>query len=398
MKLALALLVAAVAVPAALAGGTPGVTPSTITIGGTAPITGPAALFGSVARGSAAYFAYVNAHGGVNGRKIKYVYLDDAYDPARTVQETRQLVEQDHVLAVFDTIGTDNTIATTDYLNAAQVPQLFAGTGAAQVGDSFRSHKWTMGYLPSFRAEGEIYGRSIASSAPGAKVGVLFEDSAFGKDMTNGLQIGLGAKKPELISQQSYEPTDASIESQMSTLHASGANTLVLNVTPQYAILAMLAVHKFGWHPRVYIASISISPNVMDIIRLNAPQEVNGALSIAFVKDPTDRVWQKDPVVKLYRSILKRYAPGAKPVDVYNFYGMAVAYTMVDALKHAGKSPTRQSLLAAATHLNEVNPFMRPGIEIQTSPTDYYPISKAQLMRYAVNRWVAVGKLQPARG
>jgi ABC-type branched-subunit amino acid transport system substrate-binding protein len=313
------------------------------------------------------------------------------------VQETRQLVEQDHVFAVFDTIGTDNTIATTDYLNAAQVPQLFAGTGAAQVGDNFRSHKWTMGYLPSFRAEGEIYGRSIAKIA-GAKVGVLYEDSAFGKDLTDGLQIGLGAQKSKVVAQQAYEPTDTAIDSQMSSLHASGANTLVLNVTPQYAILAFLAVHKLGWHPRIYIASVSISPNVMDIIRLNAPQEVNGALSIAFVKDPTDRVWQKDPVVKLYRAILKKYAPGAKAVDVYNFYGMAVAYTMVDALRHAGKHLTRQSLLNAATHLNEVNPFMRPGITIKTSPTDYYPISKAQLMRYAVNHWVAVGKLQPARG
>jgi branched-chain amino acid transport system substrate-binding protein len=389
---------ALVALIASLAASTPGVSPTTITIGGTAPITGPAALFGSVARGSAAYFAYVNAHGGVHGRKIKYIYLDDGYDPARTVQETRQLVEQQHVLAVFDTIGTDNTIATTDYLNAAGVPQLFAGTGAAQVGDAFRTHKWTIGYLPSFRAEGEIYGRSIAQSLPHAKVAVLYEDSAFGKDLTNGLQIGLGAKKSELIAQQSYEPTDTAIDSQMASLHASGANVLVLNATPQYAILAYLAVHKFGWHPHIYVSSVSISPNVMDIIRLNAPAEANGSLSIAFVKDPTDAVWAKDPVVKLYRTILTRYAPGAKFADVYNFYGMAVAYTMVDALQHAGANPTRDSLLTAATHLNEVNPFMRPGIKIVTSPTDYYPISKAQLVRYSTNHWVAVGSLVSARG
>jgi branched-chain amino acid transport system substrate-binding protein len=395
-RLLLALALGAILVPAAIAGGTPGVTSSTITIGGTVPITGPAALFGSVGRGAAAYFAYVNAHGGVNGRKIKYIYLDDGYDPARTVQLTRQLVEQDHVFAVFDTVGTDNTIATTDYLNAAGVPQLFAGTGAAQVGDGFRSHKWTMGYLPSFFAEGRIYGRSIAKQQ-GAKIGVLYEDSAFGKDLTNGLQAGLGAKKSEIVSTQSYEPTDATIDSQLAALHASGANVLVLNATPQYAILAYLAAHKFGWHPQIYVSSVSISPNVMDIIRLNAPDLANGSLSIAFVKDPTDAVWAKDPAVKLYKSILKKYAPGAKPVDVYNFYGMAVAYTMVDALKHAGKSPTRQSLLAAATHLNEVNPFMRPGITIQTSPTDYYPISKAQLVRYAKTHWVAVGGLVSAR-
>ncbi|HEV2591686.1 MAG TPA: ABC transporter substrate-binding protein [Gaiellaceae bacterium] len=396
-KLLLALALGAVLVPAALAGGQPGVTPTSITIGGTVPITGPAALFGPVGRGAAAYFAYVNAHGGVHGRKINYVYLDDGYDPGKTVELTRQLVEQNHVFAVFDTVGTDNTIATEGYLNAAGVPQLFAGTGAAAVGSDFARHKWTMGYLPSFFAEGRIYGQSIAKSVPGAKIGVLYEDSDFGKDLTNGLQSGLGAQKSDIVSQQSYEPTDASIDSQMSTLHASGANTLVLDATPQYAILAYLAAHKFGWHPRIYISSVSISPNVMDIIRLNAPELATGSLSIAFVKDPTDAMWAKDPAVKLYKQILARYAHGAKPVDVYLFYGMAVAYTMVDALNHAGKNPTRQSLLAAATHLNEVNPFMRPGIKIQTSPRDYYPISKAQLVRYTKTHWVAVGGLVSAR-
>jgi branched-chain amino acid transport system substrate-binding protein len=393
---ALAIALAAFA-PAALAGSTPGVTASTITIGGTVPITGPAALFGSVGRGADAYFKYVNVRGGVNGRKIKYVYLDDGYEPSRTVTLTRQLVEQNHVLAVFSTIGTDNTVATTDYLNAAKVPQLFAGTGAARIGDNHKSHPWTIGYLPSFRAEGVIYGRAIAATAS-PKVAVLYEDSDFGKDLTNGLKKGLGAKAGAIVESQAYEPTDTSIDSQMSTLHASGANVLVLNVTPQYAILAYLAAHKFGWHPRIYVSSVCISPNVMDIIRANAPELANGSNSIAFVKDPTDKVWAKDPVVALYRSILKRYAPSAKFEDVYNFYGMAVAYTMVDALKHAGKSPTRASLLTAATHLNEVNPFMRPGITITTSPTDYYPISKAQLVRYDKVHWVAVGSLVPARG
>jgi branched-chain amino acid transport system substrate-binding protein len=390
------IVLAVVAVPTAAAGGAPGVTASTITIGGTVPITGPAALFGSVGRGADAYFKYVNAHGGVNGRKIKYLYRDDAYDPSKTVQLTRELVENDKVFAIFSPIGTDNTIATTDYLNAARVPQLFAGTGAAQVGGAYKTHPWTMGYLPSFRAEGAIYGRAIAKQA-GAKVAVLYEASAFGKDMTDGLKLGLGAKKSLEVAEQAYQPTDTSIDSQMSTLHASGANVLVLNVTPQYAILAYLAAHKFGWHPKIYVSSICISPNVMDIVRASVGQDVNGSLSIAFVKDPTDAVWAKDPVVALYKSILKKYAPGAKPEDVYNFYGMGVAYTMVDALKHAGKSPTRASLLAAAQHLDEVNPFMRPGVTIATTPTDYYPISKAQLVRYDRIHWVAVGPLQSAR-
>jgi branched-chain amino acid transport system substrate-binding protein len=396
MKRLLAVLALA-ACPVALAAGSPGVTPTTITIGGTVPITGPAALFGSVGRGADAYFKYVNAHGGVNGRKIKYIYRDDAYDPAKTVQLTRELVENDHVFAIFDTVGTDNTVATTDYLNAAKVPQLFAGTGTARVGDNYKSHPWTMGYLPSFRAEGVVYGRAIAKTA-GAKVAVLAEASDFGKDLTDGLKRGLGAKSSAIVSSQQYQPTDTSIESQMSTLHASGANVLVLNVTPQYAILAYLAAHKLGWHPRIYVSSVCISPNVMDIIRASVGAEVNGSQSIAFVKDPTDQTFAKDPVVALYTSILKKYAPGAKPSDVYNFYGMGVAYTMVDALKHAGKSPTRASLLKAAQHLNEVNPFMRAGVKIATSPSDYYPISKAQPVRYDRVHWVAVGPLVSARG
>ncbi len=382
--------------PVAFAGSTPGVTATTITVGGTVPITGPAALFGSVGRGADAYFKYVNAHGGVNGRKIKYVYLDDQYNPATTVSLTRQLVEQQHVLAIFNTVGTDNNLAIRDYLNAAKVPQLFGGTGTSKIGDGYRSDPWTMGYLPSFRAEGKIYGHAIAAIA-GAKVAVLSEDSDFGKDMNDGLEAGLGTKAGAVVASQSYEPTDSSIDSQMAALHASGANVLVLDATPQYAILAYVAAHKFGWHPRIYVSSICISPNVMDIVRATAPELANGSNSIAFVKDPTDKVWAKDPVVTLYKSILAKYAPGAKPEDVYNFYGMGVAYTLVDALKHAGKNLTRASLLAAAQHLSETNPFMRPGVAIKTTPTDYYPIAKAQPVRYDKVHWVAVGPLVPTR-
>jgi branched-chain amino acid transport system substrate-binding protein len=396
VKRAAIVLAALAFAPVAFAGSTPGVTATTITVGGTVPITGPAALFGSVGRGADAYFKYVNAHGGVNGRKLKYVYLDDQYNPATTVSLTRQLVEQQHVLAIFNTVGTDNNLAIRDYLNAAKVPQLFGGTGTSKIGDGYKSDPWTMGYLPSFRAEGKIYGRSIAGVA-GAKVAVLSEDSDFGKDMNDGLKAGLGAKADAIVASQSYEPTDSSIDSQMATLHASGANVLVLNATPQYAILAYAAAHKFGWHPRIYVSSICISPNVMDIVRATAPELANGSNSIAFVKDPTDKAWAKDPVVALYKSILAKYAPGAKPEDVYNFYGMGVAYTLVDALKHAGKKLTRASLLTAAQHLNETNPFMRPGVTIKTTPTDYYPIAKAQPVRYDKVHWVAVGPLVPTR-
>jgi branched-chain amino acid transport system substrate-binding protein len=395
MKTLLAALVLAL-IPAALAGGTPGVTATTVTIGGTVPITGSAALFGSVGRGAEAYFRYVNARGGVNGRKIRYLYLDDAYDPGKTVQMTRRLVEQNHVLAVVNSVGTDSNLAIRDYLNGAKVPQLFGATGTSAIGDAFATSPWTMGYLPSFRAEGAIYGRAIAAAA-GAKVAVLSEDSDFGSDLTEGLKKGLGARAASIVASETYEPADASIDAQMSTLYASGANVLVLNTSPQYAILAYLGAHQLGWSPKIYVSSASSSPDVMDIIRANAGELASSSFSIAFLKDPTDRIWAKDPGIALYRTIMRRYAPGESPADVYNLYGMAVAYSLVDALRHAGRYPTRASLLNAAQHLNEVNPFMLPGVKVRTSPTNYYPITKAQLVRYDRTHWVAVGPLLPAR-
>ena len=393
-------LLALALVPVALAGGSaaPGVTATTITIGGTVPLTGPAALFGSVGRGAEAYFKYVNAGGGVNGRKIRYLYLDDEYNPAKTVELTRKLVEQEKVLAIFNSVGTEHSLAVRDYLNAAKVPQLFVGTGVNKIGDDFKARPWTMGYLPSFRAEGVIYGRFIAANRPKATVGVLYENSDYGKDMTTGLRKGLGKKASAIKATESYEITDSSIESQIASLKASGANTLVLNATPQFVILAYVAAHKLGWRPQVLVSSVSISPNVMDIVRASVGKDADGSVSIAFVKDPTNPRFAADRAVKLYRTILKKYGGGAKFEDVYNFYGMAVAYTMVDALRKGGKNLTRESLLRGATHLDESNPFMWPGVHIETSPRDYYPITKAQIVRYAGARWTPVGKLVSARG
>ena len=391
---------AAVVAAAAAATSTPGVTGSTITIGGTAPLSGPAAAFASVARGSEAYFEYVNARGGVHRRKIVYRYFDDAYDPARTVQLTQRLVEQEHVLALFDTVGTDNALAIRQYVNDRKVPDLFVGSGVSKIATEHAKYPWTIGYLPSFVGEGVVYGRRVARTTPRAKVGVLFENSDFGKDLLSGLRRGLrGGGK--IVSQLSYETTDTDVASQIARLHAARADTLMLFATPLAAIKAYVAAKRLGWRPRVYLSSVAISPDVMKIARLAAtPREVEGSISVAFVKDPTSPVWRRDKAVKLYRSILARYMPAAKPLDVYTYYGMAVAYTMVDTLRRAGRAPTRQSVLRAATHLNEVNPFLLPGIRITTSRRDYDPIDKARLALalYRNGRWVLFGKLVDARG
>jgi branched-chain amino acid transport system substrate-binding protein len=395
-------VIAHIAAAAALALGaptaTPGVTATTITIGGTVPINGIAAAYGSVGRGADAYFHYVNAHGGIFGRKIVYKYLDDEFDVSKTILLTHQLVEQDKVLAIFNSVGTEHALAIRGYLNDRKVPQLFVGSGVSKLATEHAKYPWSMGYLPSFRGEGVIYGRYIATHTPKARIAVLYENSDFGKDMLNGLRGGLHGKG-KIVAVQPYEVTDNDIASQMARLKSSRADTLMLFATPQFAIFGYVGAFRLGWHPQVYVTSVSISPDIMKIARVaTSRKHVEGSISIAFVKDPTSKLWAKDKTVRLYKSILARYLPTAKPDDVFNYYGMAVAYTMADTLKKAGRNPTRESVLRAATHLDETNPFLLPGVRIKTSPSDYYPMDKVKLARYRGGHWQFFGKLVSARG
>jgi branched-chain amino acid transport system substrate-binding protein len=376
---------------------TPGVTATTITLGGTIPLSGPAAAYGSVGRGADAYFKYVSSKGGVFGRKIVYKYEDDEFDVAKTIQLTRQLVEQDNVLAIFSSVGTEHALAIRSYLNDRKVPQLFVGSGVSKLATEHRKYPWSMGYLPSFAGEGAIYGRYIAAHRPKARIAVLYENSDFGKDMLDGLRRGLN-HKATIAATQSYEITDTDISSQMARLKSSGANTLMLFATPQFAIFGYVGAFRLGWHPQVFVTSVSISPDIMKIARFATSQkQVESSISIAFVKDPTSRQWAKDKTVRLYRTILNRFLPNAKADDVFYYYGMAVAYTMVDTLRKAGRNPTRESVLRAATHLDETNPFLLPGVRIQTSPSDYYPMDKVKLARYRGTHWQFFGTLVRAR-
>jgi branched-chain amino acid transport system substrate-binding protein len=385
--------IALVSAPAA----TPGVTPTTITIGGTIPISGPAAAYGSVGRGADAYFKYVNSKGGVFGRKIVYKYLDDEFDVAKTITLTRQLVEQDQVFAIFNSVGTEHALAIRSYLNDRKVPQLFIGSGVSKLATEHAKYPWSMGYLPSFAGEGAVYGRYIAAHRPKARIAVLYENSDFGKDMLNGLRHGLGGKG-KIVGTQAYEVADADVASQLAKLKSSGADTLMLFATPKFAIFGYVGAFRLGWHPQVYVTSVSISPDIMKISRVaTSRKQVEGSVSIAFVKDPTAKQWAKDRTVRLYKSIMQRFLPSAKSDDVFNYYGMAVAYTMVDTLRKAGRNLTRAGVLKAATHLNEVNPFLLPGVRIQTSPSDYYPMDKVKLARYKSDHWQFFGNLVRAR-
>jgi branched-chain amino acid transport system substrate-binding protein len=389
--------VAAAAIALAAPAATPGVTATQITLGGTIPISGPAAAYGSVGRGADAYFKYVNSKGGVFGRKIVYKYLDDEFEVSKTITLTRELVEQDQVLAIFNSVGTEHALAIRSYLNDRKVPQLFVGSGVSKLATEHASYPWSMGYLPSFAGEGAIYGRYIAAHQRQAKIAVLYENSDFGKDMLNGLRHGLGGKA-RIVGAQAYEIADQDVASQLAKLKSTGANTLMLFATPKFAIFGYVGAFRLGWHPQVYVTSVSISPDIMKIARVaTSRKQVEGSVSIAFVKDPTATQWAKDRTVRLYKTIMQRYLPSAKPDDVFNYYGMAVAYTMVDTLRKAGRDLTRASVLKAATHLNETNPFLLPGVRITTSPSDYYPMDKVKLARYRGGYWRFFGSLVRAR-
>jgi branched-chain amino acid transport system substrate-binding protein len=377
----------------------PGLTASTILLGGTVPLTGEAAAFGTVGAGAKAFFDHVNAAGGVHGRTIEYRIYDDAYNPAQTVQLTRKLVEQDRVFAVFNSVGTANNLAIRDYLNQQKVPQLFAGDGSRAIGTGYVRYPWTMGFLMSYRGEGDVYGTTLARTRPGARVAVLYENTELGRDMLTGLTRAVAGKGPRIVAKESYELTASEVTSQIARLKSSGADTLMLFATPKFFIQAVVATHKLAWKPQVYIASISIEPGIMAIARVNAPELTKGALSIAFLKNPNDPVWAKDKAIALYRSIMRKHHPTGRVSDAYHVYGMTVAWTMVETLRKAGRNLTRAGLLRAAQALDlRGNPWLLPGIRLQTTRRDYRPLEHVYLYRYDNKEWVRASGLLRARG
>jgi branched-chain amino acid transport system substrate-binding protein len=394
-RLVIVCAVAALVLAAVASGaGAPGVTSHQVLIGGTTPLTGPASADQSIAKGAAAYFRYVNANGGVNKRQIKYVYKDDGYDPSKTLAATRELVQQDKVFAIFNSLGTEQNLATRPYLNELKVPQLFVASGATTFGRDYKQYPWTIGYEPNYRAEGTIYGRYVAKHAPKARVGVLYENDDYGKALLNGLRIGLGKKAKLIVSTQSYGVTDADVRSQVARLKAARVNCLMLFATPKFAIQSYAYESNLGWRPKVYVNAVSSAANIMGLsTAATSKKQTEGSISIVFLKNPTDPRWAKDPGMKLYRSIMKRYK-GGNPKDVNAVYGMSVAHTFVAALKKAGKNPTRAGIMKAATSLNVKNdPFLLPGIAVKTGGSDHFPLDQAKLQRYHNGHWVSFGGL-----
>ena len=390
-------LIALVALPAALAGASadPGVSSSTILLGGTSPLTGPAAQYASVARGAKAYFDSVNAKGGVAKRKIEYEIVDDAYNPAQSIQATRQLVEQEGVFAVFNSLGTDQNLAVRDYLNQRKVPQLFVASGATTWGTDATTYPWTIGFQPSYQAEGLIYGRYVARTMKRAKIGVLFQNDDYGKDLLLGLKRGLAGSGSKVTAAVPYEVTAADVGSQVARLKAAGVNVFAIFATPKFAIQSYVYANRLRWRPAIINNTVSAATNVMLLASEGGNNKaVEGTITLNFLKDPTNPLYRNDPAMKQYRAIMARYAKGANANDVYHVYGMAVAYETVSLLKRVGANATRVRLMAAARSITSPsNPFVLPGIGVKTGKGDGFPIQQVQMQRWRKGKWVPFGGL-----
>jgi branched-chain amino acid transport system substrate-binding protein len=386
---------------------TPGVTKSSIVIGGTFPLTGAAAsLYAPIPRGMAAYFKYVNSRKGpdgkkgVFGRKIVWKYYDDGYNPAQTVQQTNKLVLQDKIFADVGSLGTEHNLAIRGMLNQRKIPQLLIATGASYWGLQAKQYPWTIGWQPDYIAEGRAYGNWIARNAPNAKIAVFYQNDAYGTDYLRGLKIGLGAKKNLIVSEQHYETTDTSYGSQIARQKASGADTWVLFTIPTPTVRALGTARALNWKPDTIVLN---SVSAVDSVMAAATQTVgaafvNGMVSTAYLKNPTNPKYRRDAAVRSYRSIIAKYGgSGDNANNTFLYYGVAKAYDVVKLLYLAGKNPTRDSLLRATQKMNWVNPYAIKGIKVRTTKVDRFPISQIKLIRYTNGSWNEFGSLIKGR-
>ena len=375
----------------------PGASDTEIKIGNTMPYSGPASAYGIIGRTEAAYFAMINEQGGINGRRINFISRDDGYSPPKTVEQVRQLVEQDQVLFLFSTLGTPTNTAIYSYLNDNKVPQLFVATGANQWNDP-QHFPWTMGLIPSYGTEAHIYARYILKNLSNAKIAVLYQNDDFGKDYLIGLRDGLGDKAAKIIvATQSYETTDPTVDSQVVALQASGADVLLTAAIPKFAAQAIRKVYDTGWKPTHFLSSVSNS--VGTVMKSAGFEKGVGIISAAFAKDPTDPQWEDTPEYKEWLAFMKKYNASANLADVQGAIGYTYAQTMAAVLKACGDNLTRENVMKQASSLHDVvAPMLLPGITLSTSATDFAPIKRMQLEKFDGNTWKLFGDVISGSG
>jgi len=373
-----------------------GITATEIKLGQTMPYSGPVSAFSPLGKGEVGYFKMINDNGGVNGRKINFISLDDGYVPPKTVEQTRRLVEQDEIAAIFSSLGTAHNTATAKYLQSKKVPQLFIGSGASKFGDYDQYPNLVAGVQATFRAEARIYARYALANNPRAKFAILAQNDDFGRDYVAGVRDALGKEFDTRAVVATYEFTDATIESQIVNLKATGADVLVVGATPKFAAQAIRRVYEIGWRPMFFLTNVSIW--VSSVMEPAGLEKGIGILSSAYVKDPNDPAWADDPGAKEYKAFLQKYVPDGDLRDQGFVNGYNGAMVMVQVLKQCGDDLSSDNLLKQALNLKDLElPMLLPGIKINTSATDHLPVEQMQMMRFDGKQWVRFGEVLDAR-
>ncbi len=369
----------------------PGATDKEIKLGHINPYSGPASAYGAIGKAIQAYFDKINAEGGVNGRKLNLVSLDDGYNPAKTVEVARKLVEEEEVLAVFQPLGTPPNSAIHKYMNQKKVPHLFVATGATKWGDP-KNFPWTMGWQPNYQSEAKIYAAHILENSPNAKIAILYQNDDYGKDYLKGFEDGLGAKAASMIiSKVSYEVTDPTVDSQMVSLKGSGADVFFNVTTPKFAAQAIKKAGELGWKPVHYLNSVSSA--VGTVLIPAGVQNSLGIITAGYIKDPTDPQFQKGKEWDDWLAWMTKYHPKGDLKDNFNVYGYTVAQNMVHVIQKAGDNLTRENIMKQAASMDLVLPMLLPGVNIKTGPDDFYPIEREQLMKFDGKTWQLFGKV-----
>jgi ABC-type branched-subunit amino acid transport system substrate-binding protein len=367
----------------------PGASDTEIKIGNIMPYSGPASSYGVIGRSEAAYFNKINAEGGINGRKINFISYDDGYSPPKAIEQARKLVEADEVLLIFQPLGTPSNSAIQKYMNVKKVPQLFVASGATKWGDP-KNFPWTMGFQPNYQSEGRIYAKYVLDHFPNGKIAVFWQNDDAGKDQVKGLRDGLGNKAGMIIAEKSYEVSDPSIDSQIVALHDSGADIFFSWAAPKGSAQAIRKVGELGWKPKFFLANTATS--VAAVLKPAGLQYAKDIISTAYLKDPTDPAWKNDPGVKIWEAFMDKYYPDGDKANANNVYGYVQAQAMVQVLKQCGDNLTRENVMKQAASLQDFSTdMMLPGIKVNTSADDFYPIEQMQLMQFDGEAWRLFG-------
>jgi branched-chain amino acid transport system substrate-binding protein len=390
-----------------VAAATPGVSARSIVIGGSFPLTGSASSYAPIPQAMKAYFSYINARRGpdgkrgVYGRQIVFKYYDDGYNPVNSVQQHRRLVQQDKVFAIVGTLGTEVNQAVQAELNSQGVPHVLVSTGASEFGLDYKKYPWTIGWQPDYVAEGRLYGNDVRRNKANAKIAILYQNDSYGRDYLRGFKSALGdaRARTQIVREEPYNLASGSPQSELIRLRSSGADTLMIFVTPTPTIQTYGIISRLGWRPNdIYVNSVSATDTFMGLaVRSSSAAIVNGSISAQYLKDPASTQFANDATVRQYKTLMTKYNPRGNVNDGLNFYGFAKADTFVKALYKAGRNPTRASLMRALLSFNETSPFLLPGSRLKTSPTDRFIISHQRLMTYNNGNWTGRGPLVDGR-